>query len=68
VTWNFALSENELDVRSLPPANRAAGEFSRQVVVNIKPDGAIVLNKKTLSGPELLAKLKSFPNCIQTRQ
>ncbi len=54
LTWNAARTENELDVK-VPKAS-AAKEQSRpigDVVVNVKSDGNVVVNRRTLSGPEL---------------
>jgi len=58
VTWNFALSENELDVK-IPSASKAkpTEQYVGQVVVNVKTDGTIVFNRKALSAAELEAKL-----------
>ena len=67
VTWNFALSENELDVR-IPSAEKAKDQKPQagQVVINVRRDGTIVLNRKTLSPQELRDKLdqlsKLFPD------
>jgi biopolymer transport protein ExbD len=54
LTWNAARTENELDVK-VPKAS-AAKEQSRpigDVVVNVKSDGNVVVNRRTLSGDEL---------------
>ena len=61
VTWNFALSENELDVK-IPSAehSKPSTSYVGQVVVNVKLDGSIVFNRKTLSPAELLDKLKEL--------
>jgi len=58
VTWNFALSENELDVK-IPSAKNAKEPqpYVGQVVVNVKTDGSIVFNRKTISHEELQSKL-----------
>jgi len=58
VTWNFALSENELDVK-IPSAQKAKPQeaYAGQVVVNVKADGTIVMNRKAMSDQELVAKL-----------
>ena len=61
VTWNFALSENELDVK-IPNAAHAKEPQPQvgQVVVNVRVDGSIVMNRKTLTPVELGAKLKEL--------
>ena len=58
VTWNFALSENELDVK-IPNASKAkpTEQYVGQVVVNVKADGTLVFNRKALSAAELETKL-----------
>jgi biopolymer transport protein ExbD len=58
VTWNFALSENELDVK-IPSAKKAQEQkpYVGQVVVNVKADGTIYFNRKQLSPKELQDKL-----------
>ena len=61
LTWNFALSENELDVK-IPSAEHAkeSKAYVGQVVVNVKADGSIVFNRKVISPADLLAKLKDL--------
>lgn len=61
VTWNFALSENELDVK-VPAASQAkeTQQYVGQVVVNVKADGGIVFNRQPLSSAQLLEKLKTL--------
>ena len=61
VTWNFALSENELDVK-IPSAQKAKEPqpYVGQVVVNVRRDGAIVFNRKTISPQELRGKLEQL--------
>ncbi len=61
VTWNFALTENELDVR-VPSATKAnePQPYVGQVVINVKADGTIVVNRKTESEPALLEQLKKL--------
>jgi biopolymer transport protein ExbD len=61
VTWNFALAENELDVR-VPSAAKAnePQPYVGQVVINVKSDGTIVVNRQAKTGPELLEQLKKL--------
>jgi biopolymer transport protein ExbD len=61
VTWNFALSENELDVR-VPSAAKAneTQPYVGQVVINIKADGTIIVNRQPKTLPELLELLKKL--------
>ncbi len=61
VTWNFALSENELDVR-VPSAAKAneTQPYVGQVVINIKADGTIIVNRQPKTLTELLQLLKKL--------
>ena len=61
VTWNFALSENELDVR-VPTATKAneTQPYVGQVVINIKEDGTVIVNRQPKSSQELLELLKKL--------
>jgi biopolymer transport protein ExbD len=61
VTWNFALAENELDVR-VPSATKAnePQPYVGQVVINVKADGTIVVNRQPKSPTELLDQLKQL--------
>jgi biopolymer transport protein ExbD len=61
VTWNFSLSEKELDVK-IPAASNSkeTDPYVGQVVVNVKTDGSIVFNRQPISGEELVAKLKEL--------
>ena len=58
LTWNFSRTEAELDVK-VPAAKegmenrRAAGE----VILNVKKDGTIVMNRRLMSPEELLETL-----------
>ncbi|MGC3989097.1 MAG: biopolymer transporter ExbD [Chthoniobacteraceae bacterium] len=67
VTWNFALSENDLDVK-LPSASNSSPikAYVGQIVVNVKGDGSVVLSGKTIADQELADKLndlsKLFPD------
>ena len=59
LTWNAARTENELDVR-VPKASAAKEKSAPigDVVVNVKADGNVVVNRRTLTGPELAELLK----------
>ncbi len=61
ITWSMARKENELDVR-VPAAS--AGQESNpvvnQTVLNVKADGTVVWDRKTIAKPVLLEKLKSL--------
>lgn len=61
MTWNAARNENELDVKV--PKAAAAKEKSApigDVVVNVKADGDVVVNRRTLSAAELSEMLKGL--------
>jgi biopolymer transport protein ExbD len=61
LTWNAARNENELDVK-VPKASAAKEQTSPigDVVVNVKADGNVVVNRRTLNAPELGELLKSL--------
>src|SRR2546423_1859210 len=61
VTWNFALSENELDVK-IPTATegKETDAYVGQVVVNVRANGALVFNRKPIAAADLESKLKSL--------
>ena len=61
LTWNAARNENELDVR-VPKASAAKEKTSPigDVVVNVKADGNVVVNRRTLSAAELSELLKGL--------
>ena len=61
VTWNFALSENELDVR-VPSAAKAnePQPYVGQVVINVKANGTVVVNRQQKTVAELLDQLKKL--------
>jgi biopolymer transport protein ExbD len=61
VTWNFALSENELDVR-VPTAAKAnePQPYVGQVVINVKANGTIIVNRQQKNAQELLDQLKKL--------
>lgn len=61
LTWNAARNENELDVK-IPKAS-AAKERSApigDVIVNVKADGNVVVNRRTLTSQELSDLLKNL--------
>ena len=61
LTWNAARNENELDVK-VPKAS-AAKERSApigDVVVNVKADGNVIVNRRTLTEPDLTTLLKGL--------
>jgi biopolymer transport protein ExbD len=58
LTWNFSRNEAELDVKV--PAAREGKENRRpagEVILNVKRDGAIVMNRKVMSAEEITATL-----------
>ncbi|MFN2542898.1 MAG: ExbD/TolR family protein [Chthoniobacterales bacterium] len=61
LTWNAARNENELDVK-VPKAASAKEKSAPigDVIVNVKADGNVVVNRRTLSGPELTELLKGL--------
>jgi len=61
VTWSIAKKENELDVK-VPSAENAKDQNAvlNQTVLNVKADGTVVWNQKTISLPELAARLKEL--------
>jgi biopolymer transport protein ExbD len=61
LTWNAARTENELDVK-VPKASAAKEKSAPigDVIVNVKADGNVVVNRRTLSGAELSELLKSL--------
>ena len=61
VTWSFARKENELDVK-VPSAENAkdSNPVVNQTVLNVKADGTVVWNRKTMPLPELVVKLKEL--------
>lgn len=61
LTWNAARNENELDVK-VPKASAAKDKVAPigDVVVNVKADGNVVVNRRTLSSAELTDLLKSL--------
>lgn len=61
LTWNAARNENELDVK-IPKASAATEKTAPigDVIVNVKSDGSVVVNRRTLSGPDLVSLLKGL--------
>lgn len=61
ITWSFARKEMELDVK-VPTAENAkeSNPVVNQTVINVKADGTVVWNRKTVSPPELLERLKQL--------
>ena len=61
LTWNAARNENELDVK-IPKASEAKEKSAPigDVVVNVKADGTVVVNRRTLSAPELTEMLRGL--------
>ena len=61
VTWSFARKENELDVK-IPSAEntKESNPVINQTVLNVKADGTVVWNRKTMALTELQAKLKEL--------
>ncbi len=61
MTWNAARNENELDVK-VPKASAAKEKSAPigDVIVNVKADGNVVVNRRTLSGPDLTSLLQGL--------
>src|SRR3954468_14713646 len=61
MTWNAARNENELDVK-VPKASAAKEKPAPigDVIVNVKTDGTVVVNRRTLSVQELTDMLKGL--------
>jgi biopolymer transport protein ExbD len=61
LTWNAARNENELDVK-VPKASAAKDKSTPvgDVVVNVKADGNVVVNRRTLTSAELTDLLKNL--------
>lgn len=58
LTWNFSRNEAELDVKV--PAAREGKENRRpagEVILNVKKDGAVFMNRRLMSSDELLETL-----------
>jgi biopolymer transport protein ExbD len=61
LTFNAARSENELDVK-VPKASQAKEKTATMsdIVVNVKADGNVVVNRRTLNPTELSDMLKNM--------
>jgi biopolymer transport protein ExbD len=61
MTWNAARNENELDVK-IPKASAAKEKVAPigDVIVNVKADGNVVVNRRTMTVPELTELLKGL--------
>ncbi len=61
LTWNAARNENELDVK-VPKASAAQEKSAPigDVVVNVKTDGTVIVNRRTLTNAELAELLKGL--------
>jgi len=61
MTWNAARNENELDVK-VPKASSAKEKTAPigDVVVNVKADGNVVVNRRVLGPAELTEMLKNL--------
>jgi len=61
LTWNAARNENELDIK-IPKATTAKEKTAPigDVIVNVKADGGVIVNRRALSGPDLLSLLKGL--------
>jgi biopolymer transport protein ExbD len=61
LTWNAARNENELDVK-VPKAASAKEKVAPigDVVVNVKSDGGVVVNRRTLTEAELTELLRGL--------
>ena len=61
LTWNAARNENELDVK-VPKASSAKEKTAAMgdIVVNVKADGNVVVNRRTLSETELSDMLRNL--------
>src|SRR5260221_427430 len=61
LTWNIARYETELDVR-VPTARQgeAPKRLPGEIILNVKKDGRVILNKIQVSNDDLLVKLKEI--------
>jgi biopolymer transport protein ExbD len=58
LTWSFSRQERELDVQ-IPSAGEAKEQRRSvgEVIVNVKADGTLVMNRRTMTPDELLEAL-----------
>ncbi len=65
LTWNFALTESQLDI-SVPSARegREAQRAIGQMIINVDAQGEILVNRRRLTGEELLDILKQLSNAF----
>lgn len=58
LTWSFSRQERELDVQ-MPSAGEAKEQRRSvgEVIINVKADGTLVMNRRPMSSEELLAAL-----------
>jgi biopolymer transport protein ExbD len=58
LTWSFARQERELDVQ-MPSAGEAKEQRRSvgEVIINVKADGSLVMNRRSMTADELLAAL-----------
>ncbi|MDF1862105.1 MAG: biopolymer transporter ExbD [Verrucomicrobiales bacterium] len=61
VTWQFARFERDMDI-SVPAAEEAqdTDRQAGEIIVNVREDGSIILNGRTVTEEELLSKLKAI--------
>ena len=61
LTWNAARNENELDVK-VPKASAAKEKMAPpgDVVVNVKTDGTVIVNRRSMTGSELSKLLQDL--------
>lgn len=61
MTWNAARNEQELDVK-IPKASNAKEKMAPigDVIINVKADGNVVVNRRTLDTNQLLDLLKNL--------
>jgi len=61
VTWQFARFERDMDI-SVPAAEEAEDKdrLTGEIIVNVREDGSIILNGRTVTEPELLSKLQAI--------